>query len=105
MEPLIAFSIIFISVENIFSKKHNYIRNNKEFCFGVPVLEYPKTQKRTDRKRVLEEVGSFRVLSDFFADVVFYLFRDALLRRTILLASLDKCNVCLYGCARMLLNM
>ena len=32
-----------------------------------------KTQKRTDRKRVLQEVGRFRVLSDFFADVVFYL--------------------------------
>ena len=45
------------------------------------------------------------ITADYFADVVFYLFRDALLRRTILLASLDKCNVCLYGCARMLLNM
>ena len=35
-------------IENIFSKKHNYIKNNKEFFFGVPVLEYPKTQKRTE---------------------------------------------------------
>ena len=43
------------------------------------------------------------ITADYFADVVFYLFRDALLRRTILLASLDKSNVCLYGCARMLL--
>ena len=35
-------------IENIFSKKHSFIKNNKEFFFGVPVLEYPKTQKRTE---------------------------------------------------------
>tara|TARA_B100001964_G_C14242276_1_gene605620 strand:+ start:176 stop:2824 length:2649 start_codon:yes stop_codon:yes gene_type:complete len=35
-------------IDSIFSKKHLFVKNNDEFIFGLPVLEFPKTHKRTE---------------------------------------------------------
>jgi len=35
-------------VEKILSKKHNFINNNDRFVFGLPILEFPKSHKRTE---------------------------------------------------------